>query len=83
MFPISNVDEISLIFWKEHREKVLKFLNDVPVEKIGSFEESYLRYMHDEQSELMNEINETANYNDDIASRLKSAVETFKQNHSY
>ena len=59
------------------------FLADVPVEKIGSFEESYLRYMHDEQSELMNEINETANYNDDIASRLKSAVETFKQNHSY
>ena len=59
------------------------FLSDVPVEKIGSFEESYLRYMHDEQSELMNEIDDTANYNDDIAGRLKSAIETFKQNHSY
>ena len=39
--------------------------------------------MHDEQSELMREIDDTANYNDDIAGRLKSAVETFKQNHSY
>jgi len=59
------------------------FLADVPVEKIGSFEEAYLRYMHDEQSELMREIDDTANYNDDIAGRLKSALETFKQNHSY
>ncbi|GAA0322836.1 F0F1 ATP synthase subunit alpha [Psychrobacter aestuarii] len=59
------------------------FLSDVPVEKIGSFEEAYLRYMHDEQSELMKEIDDTANYNDDIAGRLKSAVQTFKQNHSY
>ena len=59
------------------------FLADVPVEKIGSFEEAYLRYMHDEQSELMREIDGTANYNDDIAGRLKSSLETFKQNHSY
>ncbi|MGE6795930.1 MULTISPECIES: F0F1 ATP synthase subunit alpha [Psychrobacter] len=59
------------------------FLSDVPVEKIGAFEEAYLRYMHDEQSELMREIDDTANYNDDIAGRLKSALETFKQNHSY
>lgn len=59
------------------------FLSDVPVEKIGAFEESYLRYMHDEQSELMREIDDTANYNDDIAGRLKSSLQTFKQNHSY
>ncbi|WP_435979385.1 F0F1 ATP synthase subunit alpha [Psychrobacter sp. DM4] len=59
------------------------FLSDVPVEKIGAFEEAYLRYMHDVQSDLMKEIDDTANYNDDIAGRLKLAVETFKQNHSY
>ena len=59
------------------------FLADVPVEKIGSFEEAYLRYMHDEQADLMKEIDDTANYNDDIAGRLKSSLETFKQNHSY
>lgn len=59
------------------------YLADVPVDKIGSFEESYLRYMYDEHADLMNEINETANYNDDIAARLKASVESFKQNHSY
>lgn len=76
--PMSIAEQAAVIYASNEG-----FLSDVPVEKIGSFEESYLRYMHDEQSELMNEINETANYNDDIASRLKSAVETFKQNHSY
>jgi len=59
------------------------FLSDVPVERIGSFEESLLRYMHDEQADLMREINDTANYNDDIAGRLQSSINTFKQNHSY
>lgn len=59
------------------------YLADVPVEKIGAFEEAYLRYMYAEQADLMNEINETANYNDDIEARLKASVETFKQNHSY
>nr|WP_299036920.1 F0F1 ATP synthase subunit alpha [uncultured Psychrobacter sp.] len=76
--PMSIAEQAAVIYASNEG-----FLSDVPVEKIGSFEESYLRYMHDEQSELMTEINETANYNDDIASRLKSAVETFKQNHSY
>ncbi|WP_367105459.1 F0F1 ATP synthase subunit alpha [uncultured Psychrobacter sp.] len=76
--PMSVAEQAAVIYASNEG-----FLADVPVEKIGSFEESYLRYMHDEQSDLMREIDETANYNDDIASRLKSAVETFKQNHSY
>ncbi|WP_227428987.1 F0F1 ATP synthase subunit alpha [Psychrobacter sp. I-STPA6b] len=59
------------------------YLADVPVDKIGDFEEAYLRYMYDQQADLMKEINDTANYNDDIAGRLKASVEAFKQNHSY
>lgn len=31
----------------------------------------------------MSEIDETANYNDDIESRLKAAVESFKASASY
>ena len=76
--PMSISDQSAVIYASNEG-----FLADVPVDKIGSFEESYLRYMHDEQSVLMNEIDDTANYNDDIAARLKSAIETFKQNHSY
>ncbi|WP_201597357.1 F0F1 ATP synthase subunit alpha [Psychrobacter fulvigenes] len=76
--PMSVAEQAAVIYASNEG-----FLADVPVEKIGSFEESFLRYMRDEQSELMREIDDTANYNDDIAGRLKSAVETFKQNHSY
>ncbi|MFZ2554903.1 F0F1 ATP synthase subunit alpha [Psychrobacter sp. BF1] len=76
--PMSIAEQAAVIYASNEG-----FLADVPVEKIGSFEESYLRYMHDEQSELMKEIDDTANYNDDIAGRLKSSLETFKQNHSY
>ncbi|MBE0405935.1 F0F1 ATP synthase subunit alpha [Psychrobacter sp. AOP22-C1-22] len=76
--PMSIAEQSAVIYASNEG-----FLSDVPVNKIGSFEEAYLRYMHDEQSELMKEIDDTAKYNDDIAGRLKSAVETFKQNHSY
>ncbi|WP_201528974.1 F0F1 ATP synthase subunit alpha [Psychrobacter frigidicola] len=76
--PMSIAEQSAVIYASNEG-----FLSDVPVEKIGSFEESYLRYMHDEQADLMKEIDDTAKYNDDIAGRLKSAVETFKQNHSY
>ncbi|WP_201573158.1 F0F1 ATP synthase subunit alpha [Psychrobacter sp. H8-1] len=76
--PMSVAEQAAVIYASNEG-----FLADVPVEKIGSFEESFLRYMHDEQADLMREIDDTANYNDDIAGRLKSAVETFKQNHSY
>ncbi len=76
--PMSIAEQAAVIYASNEG-----FLSDIPVEKIGAFEESYLRYMHDEQSDLMKEIDETANYNDDIAARLKTAVETFKQNHSY
>lgn len=76
--PMSIAEQAAVIYASNEG-----FLADVPVEKIGAFEDAYLRYMHDEQSELMREIDDTANYNDDIAGRLKSAVQTFKQNHSY
>ena len=76
--PMSIAEQAAVIYASNEG-----FLADVPVEKIGAFEESYLRYMRDEQAALMTEIDETANYNDDISSRLKSAIETFKTNHSY
>ncbi|WP_131669370.1 F0F1 ATP synthase subunit alpha [Psychrobacter pygoscelis] len=76
--PMSVAEQAAVIYASNEG-----YLADVPVEKIGAFEESFLRYMYDEQADLMREINETANYNDDIAARLKASVETFKQNHTY
>lgn len=76
--PMSVAEQAAVIYASNEG-----YLADVPVDKIGAFEEAYLRYMYDAHGDLMNEINETANYNDDIEARLKASVESFKQNHSY
>lgn len=54
------------------------FLKDINVEKIGAFESALLAYFNAECAELMNTINTTGGYNDEIAQGLKQGVETFK-----
>ena len=76
--PMSVAEQAAVIYASNEG-----YLADIPVDKIGAFEEAYLRYMWDEQGDLMHEINETANYNDDIAGRLKSSVETFLKDHTF
>ncbi|VEG12134.1 F0F1 ATP synthase subunit alpha [Moraxella cuniculi] len=76
--PMSIADQAAVIYASNEG-----YLADVPVEKIGSFEESFLRYLRTEHAALMTEIDDTANYNDDIEGRLKAAVEAFKASASY
>jgi len=59
------------------------FLDDVEISKVGDFEAGLLAYMRSSQSALMDTINKTGNYNDEIASSLRSAVESFKANNAY
>jgi F-type H+-transporting ATPase subunit alpha len=54
------------------------FLNDVDLNKVGSFEAALISYMNSEQSEVMAKVNESGDYNDDIAANFKSALEQFK-----
>ncbi len=54
------------------------FLSDIEVNKIGSFEAALLSYMHSEHADLMKTLDETGNYNDEIAGTFKSALEKFK-----
>jgi F-type H+-transporting ATPase subunit alpha len=53
-------------------------LNDVDVAKIGDFESSLLSYMNSEHADLMSKVNETGDYNDEIAGGFKAALEKFK-----
>ena len=76
--PMSIADQAVVIFASNEN-----LLTDVPVSSIGKFESGLIRYMHTNKSELMNLINETSNYNDEIAAELKAAIETFKSDHSY
>jgi len=53
------------------------FLKEIEVSKIGDFESALLSYMKAEYSDLMDQINQTGDYNDDIAAGFKAALEKF------
>ncbi|GBL06146.1 F0F1 ATP synthase subunit alpha [Glaciecola sp. KUL10] len=59
------------------------YLQDIELNKVLDFEAALHSYMNGEQAELMNTINETGNYNDDIESQLKAAFDTFKSTQTW
>jgi F-type H+/Na+-transporting ATPase subunit alpha len=59
------------------------YLDDVAIPQIGAFEEALLSFVKAEKVDLIRLINETGDYNDDIESGLKAAVEEFKLNHAW
>jgi F-type H+-transporting ATPase subunit alpha len=59
------------------------FLKDVALDKVGDFESALQSYMNSEFSELMASIEATGNYNGDIESNLKAAIEKFKSTQSW
>jgi len=54
------------------------FLDDIEVKKIIPFETALHAYFNSEYKALMDNINATANYNDDIAAQFKAGIEKFK-----
>ena len=54
------------------------YLDDVELNKIVDCESALHAYMRASQSALMDTINDTGDYNDEIAAGLKTAVEDFK-----
>ena len=59
------------------------FLDSVEVNKVLAFEAALQLYMKTEQSELMDKINATGDFNDEIKQGLQSAIETFVKTHSW
>lgn len=57
------------------------YLDDVPVNKVVDFEHALHVYMRTNQVELMDSINQSGDYNDDIAAKLRAALDDFKANH--
>jgi len=58
-------------------------LDDVEVNKVVDFEASLLAYMNANQADLMAKINESGDYNDDIAAGLQAAIDDFKANNTW
>ncbi len=55
------------------------FLDDIEVKDIQRFEHSLLQYMIQNYSNLLEKIDESGEYNDEIAKELKDAVKDFKE----
>jgi len=56
------------------------YLDDIEVGKIVDFESALHSHVHSKFSDLIDRINETGDYSDDIESGLKKALEDFKAN---
>ena len=59
------------------------YLDDVDVNKIVAFEDAMLAHMRSNASELLDSINATGDYNDEIAGKIAAAIEDFKTNGVY
>ena len=59
------------------------YLDDVPVEKIVAFETALHASAADNNAELMNKINESGDYNEEIENGLKESLEGFKETGAY
>ena len=56
------------------------YLDDLELDKVSAFESELLKVFRSEHKELFDKINESGDYDDDIAAGLKKVVEDFKAN---
>ena len=59
------------------------FIDDIDLKKVGSFEAALHSFMKSDHKALMDKINATGDFGDDIANGLRSAIETFKKTHTW
>jgi F-type H+/Na+-transporting ATPase subunit alpha len=59
------------------------FLDDVEVNKVLDFEAALQSYMKSEHAELMNNINATGDFSDEIRQGMLTAIQTFIKTHSW
>lgn len=71
--PMSVADMSVSLFAAENG-----FLDEIPIEKIQSYESALLAYMHSEHQELLDQINKDGQYNDEIQQAFSAALTAFK-----
>ncbi len=59
------------------------YLDDIEVGQVVEFESALQAYMKSSQAPLLEKINSTADYNEEIESGLRVALEDFKANHTW
>ena len=59
------------------------YLNDVELNKVLDFEAALIAFFNSEYADLMNDINATGNYSDEIAAQFKAGIEKFKSTQAW
>ena len=59
------------------------FLDDIEVAKVGAFESALQAYLRAEHAGLMDELNRTGAWSEEIAAGLEAALATFKAGHAW
>jgi F-type H+/Na+-transporting ATPase subunit alpha len=59
------------------------YLDDLPLNKVVDFERAVLDYMHNSHAELLDKINESGDWNDELAGEMKKALDEFKATGSW
>lgn len=72
--PMAVEDQVASIF-----AGVNGFLDDIPVEKVAAFEEGWLKFLHTQKPELINELAEKKEISEELSKKLKEACKEFKQ----
>lgn len=71
--PLS-IAEMAMILFAADRG----YLDDIPLIKIADFEQGLLGYARSNHADFLNKMNETGNYNDEIADTMKNILEKYK-----
>ncbi|WP_006788303.1 F0F1 ATP synthase subunit alpha [Thiorhodospira sibirica] len=59
------------------------YLDDVDVKKVVDFERALMDFLRSAKAELLAKINESGDYNSDIESGMRAALDEFKANHTW
>jgi F-type H+-transporting ATPase subunit alpha len=59
------------------------YLDDVPVNKVVDFEAAMHSFVRSNYADLLKQINESGDYNDDIAAKMKEALDKFKSSSTW
>jgi len=55
------------------------YLDELPIESVGAFEEGFLRYLRDQKADILKDIDEKKALDDDLKGRLTAAIDDFKK----
>ncbi len=71
--PMPVVDQVVSIYAGTHG-----FLDDVPVSNVQAWERAFLKFMHEKHATLVQQLSETSDLNDELASQIDEAIQAFK-----